>query len=202
MRWRGPGVRVRPGRAQPVRNWPILQQMAPACTFLQLRAVGREKRGHFFAANFTSCHVIACICRYLHIKKFSRMNEDVSRTPTHKAGLALRCEPFARRTGILPVSNQESGFGSSIELETGETPVLRQPSLSRAASSLFQGIPAYSNIFFLATRMARMNTNAQSRKKAERCSVLRGAISLEYAPGVPTRICKLLQIKGSLGPSK
>src|SRR6185503_11811990 len=25
MRWRGPGVRIRPGRAQPLRNWPILQ---------------------------------------------------------------------------------------------------------------------------------------------------------------------------------
>ena len=107
-----------------------LAVLAANCTCLHLLGAPGCRtgtKGSFFAANFTSCHVFACICRYLHIKKFSRMNEEVPRTPTHKAGLALRCEPFARRTGILPVSNQETAFGSSIELETGETPVLRYP---------------------------------------------------------------------------
>src|SRR6185369_16763377 len=74
MRCRGPGVRVPPGRAETLRHWPFLQLIAAACTFLQLWAVGREERGHFFAANFTSCHVIACICTYIHINFFSGMN--------------------------------------------------------------------------------------------------------------------------------
>ena len=103
MRWRGPGVRVRPGRAHPLRNWPVLQQIAPACTFLQLWAVGRRKRGPFIAANFTSCHVIAHTCRYLHIKKFSRMNTDSNRVLTQR-----RDDPEPQRagTGFLHQGNK------------------------------------------------------------------------------------------------
>jgi len=60
MRCRGPGVRVRPGRADTLRNWPFLQLIAAACTFLQLWAVGREERGHFL-------QLISPPVTYLHI---------------------------------------------------------------------------------------------------------------------------------------
>ena len=154
MRCRGPGVRVRPGRADPLRNWPFLQLIAAACTFLQLWAVGREKRGHFFAANFTSCHVIACICTYIHIIFFeneppgnyfrmfwrSSANFRLFSLFQPKYIFSEPNEPQRHRRTERPLCPGQSGSFA----ETANATATGHP----WASSLFQGIPAYSNVLF------------------------------------------------------
>jgi len=151
MRWRGPAVRVRPRRADSLRNWPILQLIAPACTFLQLRAVGRRERGLFFAANFTSCHVIACICRYIHIKNFSRMN--------HRGTIS----------GSFGVLQRISGYSAYFSLNICFSKPRHTPLVTRhhsEASSLFQRIPTYSNVLFLQNPTHEYGTRAFSTNPA------------------------------------
>ena len=67
-------------RASPTRSGGRTQELAvfaANCSCLHLLAAmgcRTGKKGSFFAANFTSCHVIACICTYIHINFFSGMN--------------------------------------------------------------------------------------------------------------------------------
>ena len=144
MRCRGPGVRVPPGRAETLRHWPFLQLIAAACTFLQLWAVGREERGHFFAANFTSCHVIACICTYIHINFFSGMNHRG--TILGCFGVLQRISGYSAYFSLRFFSKPLGGDMRRLkfEFEKLETPPrhLRSTELP-AYSKVFQLIPTY-----------------------------------------------------------
>jgi len=81
MRCGGSGVRGRAGRTGRLRKWRFLQLIAASCTCLQ---PGRRARWPFFAANFTSCHLLAGICTYSHIIFFLERNftlKTVRRSP-------------------------------------------------------------------------------------------------------------------------
>ena len=147
---RGPAVRVRPGRADTLRNWPFLQLIATACTLLQLWALGRRKRGPFIAANFTSGHVIACICRYIHVKFFSRRN--------HRVTILGSFRFFQRISGYSAYFSLRF-FSKTLRRRHEETQIrtrkVRDASPSPAkhrTSSVFQRIPAYSNVLFFLKR--------------------------------------------------
>ena len=132
---------------------------AANCSCLHLLAAlgcRTGKRGHFFAANFTSCHVIACICTYIHIIFFeneplgnyfrmfwrSSANFRLFSLFQPKYIFSEPNEPQRHRRTERPLCPGRSGSFA----ETANATPTGHP----WTSSLFQGIPAYSNVLFSA----------------------------------------------------
>jgi hypothetical protein len=125
---------------------------AANCSCLHLLAAlgcRTGRKGSFFAANFTSCHVIACICTYIHINFFSGMNHRV--TILGCFGVLQRISGYSAYFSLnIYFQNRMSHRGtdaqSALSALADRARSLRQRTLQPLVTL---GLPAYSRVFQL-----------------------------------------------------